>query len=64
MLFPTATATWYGVAYNAVTAGDTVTARRALDELLRLAPTHAGGMRLRALMEGRRPSDNGDRTPD
>ncbi|MGQ0704482.1 MAG: hypothetical protein ACT4PM_15310 [Gemmatimonadales bacterium] len=53
-LFPAATATWYGLADNAITTGDTVTARRALDELLRLAPTHAGGLRLRALMEGRR----------
>lgn len=47
-LFPTATATWYGLAYNAIAVRDTATARRAVDELLRLAPTHAGGLRLRA----------------
>ena len=50
-LFPTATATWYGLAYNALAAGDSVTARRAVDELLRLAPTHAGGLRLRARLK-------------
>lgn len=53
-LFPAAPATWYGLAYNAFVSGDTLNARRAVDELLRLAPGHGGGLRLRERLEGRR----------
>jgi len=47
-LLPQATATWYGLADNALAAGDTVTARRAVQQLLRLAPTHGGGLQLQS----------------
>jgi tetratricopeptide (TPR) repeat protein len=50
-LLPTATETWFGLASNALEVGDLATARRAVEAILRLNPTHAGGLSLRARME-------------
>lgn len=52
-LLPTAAATWYGLASNAADVGDVATARRALESLLALDPTNAGGLALRARLEER-----------